>query len=85
MSNPLEPPELFAWDAEQTGGVTDDCGRAIGHVHRALADAPAGASGMVRQVRLGGASGVRYITLGVVGLARRDEASGAVEWTDGTR
>ncbi|MFF0524092.1 hypothetical protein ACFYTC_35810 [Actinomadura nitritigenes] len=42
-------PELYAWDIDdehgQEEGVTDDCGRAIGHVRAALADAWPGTSG----------------------------------------
>jgi hypothetical protein len=76
---------LYAWDIEpgHQSGVTDDRGKAIGNVHDALADAHPSASGLVRRVKVGGASGVRYITLDVVGVAHRDPVSGAVEWMDG--
>ncbi|MDL4775867.1 MULTISPECIES: hypothetical protein [Thermomonosporaceae] len=77
-----DPPEFYAWDADRAGGVTDDRGRAVNHVNEVLADAPPDTSGLVRRVQVGAVSG-DYVTLGVVGVARRDGASGSVVWTDG--
>jgi hypothetical protein len=47
-----------------------------------LAGASADTSGLVRRVQVGAASG-DYVTLGVVGIARRDETSGSVVWMGG--
>ncbi|WP_329521066.1 hypothetical protein [Spirillospora sp. NBC_01491] len=62
--------------------MASDEGLAVEAVNEALADAPPDTSARIRRVQVGEVSG-NYVTLAVVGVARRDAETGAVEWTDG--
>lgn len=80
------PKRLFSWDVTTShggrGGVTDDRGRAIAHVHDALTEAEGGARGEVRRVGLSGTGLAQYVVLGGVAEAWRDELTGAIIWRD---
>ncbi|RAY15362.1 hypothetical protein DPM19_11715 [Actinomadura craniellae] len=69
MSTPVrrafDPPLLFTWDVlgdhQGAAGVTDDEDQARARLAEALAGAPAGTRGVVRQARLGAfPDGYRY-------------------------
>jgi hypothetical protein len=77
-------PELYAWDIDDEhgqAGVTDDCGRAIGHVRAALADVWPGTSGKVRRVALSRAGRGCYVELGTEATAHLDAGTNGVVWT----
>ncbi|GAA1786561.1 hypothetical protein [Actinomadura chokoriensis] len=80
------PMELYAWDVRSggggRGGVTDDRVKAIRDVHDALREVEGGARGVVRRVGLSPAGFAKYVELGHVGEAWRDETTGAVTWRD---
>lgn len=78
------PTRLYAWDVQigdrGEAGVTDDRSRAISNVHEALRTAETKARGKVRKVGISSAESGKYVELGDVAEAWRDEASGAVVW-----
>jgi hypothetical protein len=80
------PVQLYVWDVRSGGGgrcgVTDDRVKAIRDVHDTLRKLEGGARGVVRRVGLSPVGFAKYIELGHVGEACRDEASGAVIWRD---
>ncbi|MFC6886723.1 MULTISPECIES: hypothetical protein [Actinomadura] len=78
-------PWLYVWDVEPYGtanggecGVTGDESAAIGHLRRALGNAPPGTAGAVSRVRPSPSGRAVYIYLGTVAQGRRDQASGVV-------
>ena len=80
------PVELYAWDVPSVSGgqagVTDDRVKAISDVHDALRRAEGKAHGVVRRVGLSRVGFAKYVELGHVGEAWRDETTGAVTWRD---
>ncbi|NVI89946.1 hypothetical protein [Actinomadura sp. BRA 177] len=80
------PVELYAWDVRFSdggrGGVTDDRVKAIRDIHDALREVKGGVRGVVRRVGLSPVGFAKYVELGHVGEAWRDEKTGAVMWRD---
>ncbi|MFB4314364.1 hypothetical protein [Actinomadura sp. 21ATH] len=72
---------LYSWNvfSRRAAGVTDSPARAAGHVAVELAEAPAGAVGSVRRVTLSSAGHARYVDLGEVARATRED-DGGVHW-----
>ncbi|REE94851.1 hypothetical protein [Thermomonospora umbrina] len=86
----FQRPPLFSWTvvtchggARHVGacGVCDDRARAISRLGDALLEAPPGAVGLVHRVTVGG---VRpgYLYDGLIARARRNDATGGVDWLD---